>query len=95
MSKHTTMAATTASSSERSAAEAVAGGFFQRLKASWQSRRAAYDLLRLDDRSLADIGLFRTDIESALTLRWGEDCSSYLARCRQERRDYRGGLDRS
>jgi uncharacterized protein YjiS (DUF1127 family) len=59
---------------------------FARAVSQWQ---ALDELARLDDRILKDIGLFRSDIDSAASLPFGRDRIALLASRRAARRNPR------
>ena len=78
-------------------APATPGRFFMRLASHaastaaslWQAylgRRAANQLLDLDDRMLRDMGVTRGDVRAAMTLPVRKDPSQYLFAVAEERR---------
>jgi len=50
---------------------------------AWRGRRLVQDMRDFDDAQLADIGLRRSDVESALQLPFSADPSLYLVTMRQ------------
>lgn len=60
--------------------------FVRRLWLTWSNRRAARQLLYLDDRMLADIGLTRDDVRRASALSFGADVTRQLQRVADDNR---------
>ena len=50
---------------------------------TWRNRRAVADMRDFDDAHLADIGLSRRDVETALSAPIGVDPTLYLVRARE------------
>jgi hypothetical protein len=50
---------------------------------AWRSRRVVMDMREFDDAQLADIGLQRRDVNTALELPFTVDPSHYLISARQ------------
>lgn len=64
-------------------------GLWDRVKAAaraFLNRRSVYRLAELDDRTLKDIGLLRTDVDSALSLPLYQDPTTLLAERAHHRR---------
>lgn len=76
---------TTIRAATLSALAAAAARTASRLWKAWRNRRQVVMLVEADDRMLADIGLTRSDLNSALSSPVSEDPSFYLARARHER----------
>lgn len=56
------------------------------LISAYRNRSEVRNLLHVDDRTLADIGLSRADVMAALESRFDRDPSADLARCRDVKR---------
>jgi uncharacterized protein YjiS (DUF1127 family) len=54
-----------------------------RFRNAWQGRKLVMDMRDFDDAQLADIGLKRSDVETALQLPYSADPSLYLVRARE------------
>jgi uncharacterized protein YjiS (DUF1127 family) len=58
---------------------------FTRLRALYRERRAITQLQDMDDRMLADIGLTRSDLRSAIVSQGRQGATAHLAEARRRR----------